>query len=298
MPVPGKFTKRYPGYDAVLDTDRCSPRNNADLTLTMRLGFRQINPMAGADTGTYHDSGDPAKELRQIVKWKDGEWAAWKRNFCRSAQDFWDKKFWLDNRTGDFPFQHGTEIYIPNIFCRFELIGNDDTLGTHHVAIDVVRLADSENFFQSNSRLFDSKDLVPYTASYDSKNRPIMQRAHVHEVGHLLGLGHVAIGKPGCPADGNTNLTPCYGVNDEDKHSIMGAGMRLDAAHAAAWVKAFNDLAATPASAIFRPSLTPPIYAPPIMKTLPVVAVMSHIYPRNIAEFEAGARLKALKRGR
>ncbi|WP_152616543.1 hypothetical protein [Sphingomonas sp. ERG5] len=294
-----KFTKRYPGYDAVLDTDRCSSRNNADLTLTLRIGFRQINPMAGAETGSYPDFGDPSRTLRQTVKWTPKDWAAWKLNFCNSAQRFWDKKFWLDNRGGDFAFRQGMEIFIPNIFCRLELIGNDDTVGTHHVVIDVVRLAATESFFGSNARLFDSKDTNLVQKGTDSKGKAIMQRAHVHEVGHLLGLGHVAIGKPGCPASGDPDLTPCYGVTDEDKNSVMGGGMRLDVVHAAPWITAFNDLAAAQStSSLFRLSPSLPVYSPPILKTRPTAAVMSQIYPRNIAEFEAGTELKTLKRGR
>lgn len=296
--MPVKFTKRYPGYDAVLDTDRCSPRNNADLKLTLRIGFRQINPMAGAATGTYPDYGRSGETLRQIVKWTAADWAAWKLNFCNSAQKFWDKKFWLDNRAGDFAFRQGTEIFIPNIFCRFELIGNDDTVGTHHVVIDVVRLAATENF-GSHSVLFDSKDTNLVQKGTDSKGNKIMQRAHVHEVGHLLGLGHVAIGSAGCPATGDTNISACYGVTDQDKNSVMGGGMRLDVVHAAPWITAFNDLAAAQsAMSLFRLSPSLPVYSPPILKTRPIVAVMSQIYPRNVAEFEAGAVLKTLKRGR
>ncbi len=42
-------------FDAELTTTPCNARNNADLKLTLRLGFRQINPAGGAATGTYNE---------------------------------------------------------------------------------------------------------------------------------------------------------------------------------------------------------------------------------------------------
>ena len=53
--------------DPILSTDVCNLRTNADLTLILRLGFRQINPAAGAASGTYNDYGDPARKARTIV---------------------------------------------------------------------------------------------------------------------------------------------------------------------------------------------------------------------------------------
>lgn len=72
----------------------------------------------------------------------------------------------------------------------------------------------------------------------DSYGRPIMQRAHVHEIGHLLGLGHVDIGKAHCPAVGDTNAAACYGVADVDKLAVMGDGMALRTSFATPWRRA------------------------------------------------------------
>ncbi len=69
-----------------------------------------------------------------------------------------------------------------------------------------------------------------------------MQRAHVHEIGHLLGIGHVDIGTKHCPASGNTNARACYGVADHDKYSVMGLGMQRRLVQANPWRSAMNRL--------------------------------------------------------
>ena len=38
-------------FDAQLNTDCCDSFNNAELTLTLRMGFRQINHAGGAASG-------------------------------------------------------------------------------------------------------------------------------------------------------------------------------------------------------------------------------------------------------
>ncbi len=134
-----KKTLNLPKFDATLNTDACDSRNNAELTLKLKLGFRQINPAAGATSGMYNDYGDPTATARKIVKWTPGEWAAWKSNFVRSAQAFWNGKFWLVNQLGYFGYKAGAQIYLPNIYCRFDLVGSEAASGVHHHVIDVVR---------------------------------------------------------------------------------------------------------------------------------------------------------------
>ena len=228
--------------DYTLDTDRCDPYTNVDLTITLKLGFRQINPSGATSSGTYNDYGDPSAPARKIAKWSAGEWLTWKRNFAASAQRYWHGKFWLINNFPEFEFEAKQVKYRPNVYCRFELIGSDANTGQHHTVIDVVRLDRTETWFGSHSRLYDNLDTKSVQKDVDRKGKPIMQRAHVHEVGHLLGLGHVDIGKPHCPVTGNTNASACYGIADPDKRSVMGEGMQLRLEHAEPWRRAMRTL--------------------------------------------------------
>jgi len=238
-----KKTIKFAKFDAELNTDICDAYANADLTLTLNLGFEQINPAAGAATGTYHDYNKAAKPSRKIIKWTDSSWATWKANFVATAQAYWNGKFWLLNDSGCFSYKVGATAFVPNIYCKCKITANAaGAAGVHH-KIKVVRLDPTENWFGSNAKLYDSKDTNSVEKATDSAGNPVMQRAHVHEVGHLLGLGHVDIGKAHCPANSDTNLKPCYGVEDADMNSVMGSGMTLMVEHAQPWRTAIRSFA-------------------------------------------------------
>ena len=216
-------------FDAELNTDCCDPYNNAELTLTLRMGFRQINPAGGANAGTYPD----ARRLsRKIIRWTPAAWSSWIKKFVSSAQSFWTGKFWLINDSFSFPHTNRGVIYFPNVWCRLNLVGNEATVSGNHHTIDVVHLDPSEPFFGSHVTLYDSKDIDSIHKKTTSTGNKVMQRAHVHELGHLLGLNHVDVGKPHCPASGDTNASACYGVSDHDMQSVMGSGMQLRPEHA------------------------------------------------------------------
>lgn len=231
-------------WDAELNTDTCDRYNNAEITLTLKLCLRQINPAGGAAEGTYHDYGDPADPTRKIIRWTPGAWTRWKDRLCGTAQTYWHGRFWLVNNFAELEFEDGGKKYRPNIWCRFRIKqvepmpeGVAGPVDCHHM-IDVVRLHHSEKWFGSHATLYDSRDINSVQKGTDSSGKPIMQQAHVHEVGHLLGLGHIDQGKAHCPEAGDTNAAICYGVADNDKKNVMGQGMALTTAEATPWRRA------------------------------------------------------------
>jgi hypothetical protein len=293
-----KKTLKFSKFDAELNTDCCDPYTNAELTLTLRMGFRQINPAGDAATGTYHDFGDATAPTRKIVKWTPGTWSAWKANFVSSAQAYWTGRFWLINDSASFPYTNGAATYYPNVWCRFKLVGNEATASGNHHTIDVVRLAPSETWFGSNASLYDSKDTNSVQKNTTSKGKKVMQRAHVHEVGLLLGLNHVDVGKPHCPASGDTNASACYGIADNDMRAVMGGGMELRIENAYPWRESLRNFAlAELLMALSNPmsivasgvSLSQPIHL--LMAVWP--AKIKRHFPRTEAELRAGAAITA-----
>lgn len=231
-------------WDATLNTCKTDKYNNAELTITLNLAFKQINPANGQAKGDYHDYGDPRRPKRKIDRWTKSAWQKWKFDFVNSAQKYWHGKFWLVNNFALYDYTDDNVKYIPNIWCKFDLVGKDASSGfKHHHLIEVVKLNKAEKWFGSHSNLYDSLDSQPVKKGTDSKGTAIIQRAHVHEVGHLLGLPHVDVGKPHCPTNSNTNLSPCYGVLDNDKYSVMGQGMQLREKHADPWREAIIAIA-------------------------------------------------------
>jgi hypothetical protein len=121
--------------DYHLDSDRCDPYTNATLTITLRIGFKQVNPQNGKLSGVYNDYGDKKKTARKIVAWTDASWLAWIKTFVRSAQSYWDGRIWLTNNFNELEFDAKGTKYRPNLDCRLSLIGEPVRQVTYHHVI-------------------------------------------------------------------------------------------------------------------------------------------------------------------
>jgi hypothetical protein len=238
--APKKEIKTTSKWDAELNRNVCDRYNNCDLTLTIRMHMQKIDPPGGTAKGTYKDADNHDKK---IVRW-GAHWLTWTSRFRREVEKFWSGKFWLlcPDSFSKYDFHDRSNLYRPNLWCRFRLKLVDSSATAHH-SIAVVRLDSSETFFRSHSELYDDHDIDPQPQAHGSS-----KMTHLHEVGHLLGLPHVGVG--GTPSlgsmlcslnvavGGTTNDDACYGLTDDEKRDVMGSGHEVHAWHAKPWQEA------------------------------------------------------------
>ncbi|HTK28394.1 MAG TPA: hypothetical protein VL309_02530 [Vicinamibacterales bacterium] len=229
-------------WDAMLDEDVRNARTNADLTIYIRVHFSKIDP--AGKTGVYPDSDNTAAHPSKpaIQKWAPGEFELFTRRLVTGAQRFWNGVFWLKTpaRYKDLDWPDGRGTHRCHLYCRFELeqvLHEKDA----HYTIAVVRVRQGQAF-RSNSRLYSQLDIV---GDHRIPHSTAKFWTHVHEVGHLLGLGHVGHGhKTNVHHD---NTPQAYGVTQAEMQDVMGRGSHRHAWHARPWQEGAEGFTGIPA---------------------------------------------------
>jgi len=237
--------KSYSGgkWDADLKEEVRNAHTNADLCIQIRVHFAKIDPASGR-TGLYGDWDDkpdhPSK--RRIQKWAPNEFEHFTGRLVREAQHFWNGVFWLQTpvRYTDLNWPDEKPTHRCNLYCRFEL-KKAHTDADAHYTIAVVRVQDSD-VFRSDAKLYSQKDinseqLIPHST--------VKFWTHFHEVGHLLGLGH--IGYAGHHNLHNDGSDRAYGVSQQEMRDVMGKGHIRHPWHASPWQEAAESFTEIPA---------------------------------------------------
>ncbi|HJQ55450.1 MAG TPA: hypothetical protein VJ890_01000, partial [Vineibacter sp.] len=197
---------------------------------------------------------------------------AWQQFLGAAATqaDLWNNKFWLvAPRTTNFISgydivvkERPNQAFRPNIRCSLDVDFNP-TDATAHRIIDVANLnlallagqSPGPGTFRSHSLLWDSLDGIPWVAPLGTgPQQPAVHPVIAHEIGHLIGLGHIGtiLATPLCEMaqtlhkigwdsgnfQGGRNSLACYGVNQGLALSgnIMGAGDAFTDANARPWL--------------------------------------------------------------
>jgi hypothetical protein len=220
-------------WDATLAEYVRNGNTNADLTVFIRVFFSKIDPPE-CRTGVYPDTDDtptsPSK--KKIQRWVPGEFERYTQNLVSGAQRFWNGVFWLQTPQvyDGLNWPDSKPTHRCNLYCRFEL---KQVLSEPegHYTIAIVRVQDGETF-RSNSRLYSQLDI---RSEQMIPNSTTKFWTHFHEVGHLLGLGHVGHEHHNVHAD---NSPTAYGVTLQEMADVMGRGSVRHDWHALPWQEA------------------------------------------------------------
>jgi len=198
------------------------------LVIILRVALKQLNPPKGRNRFTTRDANNVP---RVGMRWDHASWADFKQDFVRVVLATWDGAFLLTppDSYNEFiwPEQGGRRR---DLLCGLFLKLIDSEHDAHAV-LRVVRMADRNVHFGADSTLLASNDVEGVTHGDLVAGARWQQHPAAHEVGHLLGLHHVAWKSTACRSD----VFKCYGSNLVEKLNIMGTGDQLSLDNAQPW---------------------------------------------------------------
>lgn len=197
--------------------------------IILRIWLKQIDPPKGQNRFTTHNAhGSPHIALR----WTHGSWEHFKQQFLRVVLATWDGAFLLSPPASYdgliWPEQGGKRR---DALCGLFIRLVDGERDNPHAVLNVVRLADPSVYFGADSTLLASNDVEGFPKSHSGAGYRWKQHPAAHEVGHLLGLHHVAQRSVACRND----HFKCYGSTLAERVNIMGVGDQLSLDNAMPW---------------------------------------------------------------
>lgn len=225
---------RGPVLDSRLYAAERSSGRNADLNFILSIYLNRVEPDS---SGLY---ADETGGVVQILRWEDHQWEEFRRSFWRNVRGFFRERFWLVPPRGyaelDWPDAHPT--HRPNVKCGLTLWLHDRPEHAR-IGINCVNPVPGQ-WITSNmgreDRLgeLNAEDVMPQINEVKPGYPEVhVQETAMHEMGHLLGLDHVAFGHAQCTEDGNG--AACYGVKAWQRDDLMGLGSRVELWHSWPW---------------------------------------------------------------
>ena len=229
-------------FDSTLYVRRASGFTNVDLLLDVYVWLVRIEPPA-----TLTDSNGMQQT---VVSW-GSDWNGWVNRFKSLLETRLDGKFWfVPDRDWGVKVTTGTGHYVPNIKCglhvhpvpwgqRYHLQLNCYRVPSTfcpRTPNDVATAGIYSSYMQTGTgpgygRIVNTD--IWMCRTHDTEAH--YQEVAAHEFGHFLGLDHVALGSPQCPATGNSNGQACYGATVWQRGDLLGWGNRVEGWHSTPW---------------------------------------------------------------